>query len=252
LTEITFDTKAMAVDGFEPLPVLDTIYPIIQKLQPELMDSYCGVDVTDIRTISAPMLEGCMFGFSTDKIEKINIGYMVFMKRMTVTPLMIFPRDEYNFPIFSAEIIENPENSHFLLDMHPLKDLVIDQEYRKTYLDPIEPVWKDYLDVHNDVNPNVWYRTFLSPYPIAGLHKPIGAERSNVKRTLEVLSKYLEYYVETLVPQAKPVTDPGDKDFALQKKAAIRNIYRTQDPGAGPLVKVLGVERAKKVIDLLF
>ena len=54
LAEISFDTKAMTVEGFEPLPVLDTVYPIIQRLQPELMNSYCGVDVTDVRSISVP------------------------------------------------------------------------------------------------------------------------------------------------------------------------------------------------------
>ncbi|GAJ10216.1 unnamed protein product, partial [marine sediment metagenome] len=46
-------------------------------------------------------------------------------------------------------------------------------------------------------------------------------------------------------PNAEPVKDAQAREFAVKKKKAIRELYQTRDPGAGPMVKVLGVELAK-------
>lgn len=197
-------------------------------------------------------MEGCLLSFYTHKIEKLTVGFQVFMKRMAMTPLTIAPNDDYDFPMFTAEFVENPGGVHFLVDMHPLRDLVIDSWYREKYLDPVDPIWKEYQDVQSEINPLAWYRSFLSPYSIGGRHKPETPDRSGLSRVAECLAKYLEYYVAHVIPNAEPVKDPQSKEFAIKKKKIIRETYQTKDPGAGPLVKALGVDLAKKVLVALF
>jgi len=246
-----FNSKAFTVEGFTPSPTPEYVWPDIEKLNPRPISTWEGMDVTDIQEMRKPMMDGCMYSFETDKLEKINLGFLVFMKRMAGTFITLFPRDNYDFPVFSAELIENPGNLHFLMDMHPLRDLVIDEWYRQKYLDPVEPLWKEYADIHNDVNPNNWWRSFLSTYPVSGRHKP-AEDRSNINRVAEYLSKYLDYYLTEVVAKAGPQNDAAGLEFANRKKKAIRMIYRTRDPGAGPLVRVMGVEGAKKIVACLF
>jgi len=162
-----FNSKAFPVEGFTPSPTPEYVWPVIEKLNPRPISTWEGMDVTDLQEMRKPMMDGCMYEFETDKLEKINLGFLVFMKRMVGTFVTLFPRDNYDFPVFSAELIENPGNLHFLMDMHPLRDLVTDEWYRQKYLDPVEPLWKEYADIHNDVNPNNWWRSFLSTYPVS-------------------------------------------------------------------------------------
>jgi hypothetical protein len=252
MSSLGFSSKSFAVEGFEPQPVVETLWPILSRLDLKPLKVYKGVDMTEIQNIKRPLTEAAYKTFYTDKIEKILIGYQVFMKRMTIQPIALSPNDDYDFPILIAEVVENPGRVHFLLDMHPLRDLVVDEWYREKYLDPIEPIWKEYLDLYNDINPNTWFRSFLSPFPICCRLTPKDSDRSEFARLTEVLAKYLEYYVSNVIPKAEPVKDPQAKEFAVKKKNAIRSIYSTRDPGGGPLVKVCGPELAKKILLALF
>ena len=246
------NSKSWKCEAFEPQPIPETIWPILAKLDLKPLTSFQGIDITDAQETRLPLMEGCLLAFYTDKIEKLSIGFSVFMKRMAMSPLMIAPNDDYDFPMFSAEFVENPGGVHFLVDMHPLRDLVIDSWYREKYLDLVDPIWKEYQDVQSEINPLPWYRSFLSPYSLGGRHKVEGSDRSGLLRVVECLVKYLEYYVDHVIPNAEPIKDPQAKEFVIKKKKALREVYQTKDPGAGPLVKVLGVELAKKHLHALF
>ena len=246
------NSKIWKCEAFEPQPVPETLWPILSKLDLKPLTNFQGVDITDAQETRQPLMEGCLLSFGTDKIDKLSVGFSVFMKRMAMTPLMIAPNDDYDFPMFSAEFVENPGGVHFLVDLHPLRDLVIDSWYREKYLDHVDPIWKEYQDVETERNPFAWYRSFLSPYSLGGRNKVEGDDRSGLLRVVECLVKYLEYYVDHVIPNAEPVKDPQAREFAVKKKKAIREIYRSSDPGGGPLVKVLGVELAKKHLVALF
>lgn len=235
-----FDTKSFTVEGYVPQPTPEIIWPILAKLNLKPLTSWRGIEVQPRKENRGPMAETVSVMGYTDKVEKVVLSFAVFMKRMAGTFMTIFPNDDYDFPIFTAELIENPGNLHFLCDMHPLRDLVIDEWYREKYLDPVAPIWKEYQDVHNDINPLVWFRSFLSPYPISGRHKPQDGDRSGYARIVECLAKYVEYYVDNVVPKATPIESPEAKEFVNKKKEAIRTIYQTRDPGAAVGAKLSG------------
>jgi len=255
------NSKSWKWEAFEPQPVPETLWPILSKLDLKPLTNWQGVDISEVQEVRKPLMEGCLLAFCTDKIEKLTIGFHILKKRMALTSLSIAPNDDYDFPTFATEFVEHPDSLHFLVDMHPLRDLVIDSWYRERYLDPVEPIWKEYQDVQMERNIHAWYRAFLSPFSIGGRHKVEGSDRSGLSRVADCLAKYVEYYVDHVIPNAEPVKDPQAKEFAIKRKRAIRETYRTReyrdvrtepDSDGGPVVKTLGVDLAKKQLHALF
>jgi len=247
------NSKAWKFEAFEPQPVPETIWPIVSKLDLKPLTNWRGVDLTDLQETRLPSYQGCLLFFYTDKIEKLNVGFSVIMNRIVPTTLSIMPNDDYEFPMFSGEFIETPDNVRFIMDMHPLRDLAIDSWYREKYLDPVEPIWKQYQDLNNDIIPLSWIRGLLGPYPIVGLCKAETPDSSGLARATELFTKYLGYYVDQVIPNAEPVKDPQAKEFVIKKKNAIRKLYQTsKDPGTAVMAKLLGVEEAKKRLHAMF
>ncbi|HEY87739.1 MAG TPA: hypothetical protein G4O06_06935 [Dehalococcoidia bacterium] len=245
-------SDSFAVEGYKPQPFPEMLWPVLSKLDLKLMDTYLGYDVTTLRNIKTPMVEGYMMIWAVDKVKRLSLSHLVFMKRMVFSEVGMGPNEDYDFPLFSSELVENPANAHFLADMHAMRDIVIDTWYREKYLDPLDSIWKEYQDVNNDINPNPWYRAFQSPYSISGRHKPQDGDRSFFPRIIECLVKYLEYYIGNVLPQATPIESPEVKEYVKKRKYSIMEQYRTLDPGAGPIMKSLGIEEGKKLLEVLF
>jgi len=236
------DTKLWKYDDFEPQPVVETLWPILSKLNPKIMTTSEGDDITDLQEIRSPVIRGSEFCFTTDKIGKGVIFITATIQRLVCVGVLISPNDNYDFPMFEVDHFEYSDNTLFLIDMHPLRDIVADPWYREKYLDPIEPIWKKYLDLNDDVQRNDFLSPFLSPYSIRGHHKPADDKRSNIARMLECTVKYLEYYVDNVVAKAEPVSDPEGKAFAIKKKTLVRDTYRSHDPTVELMSKQLGLD----------
>ena len=240
------NTKMWGCQGFKPQPVVETIWPILSKLNPKPMTTSEGQDVTDLQEMRAPIIEGTELCFSADKIGKLVISVIVIMKGLNCAWLCICPNDDYDFPIFELDLFEYPDIVFFILDMHPLRDLAVDTWYREKYLDPVEPIWKKYLDLNDPQHKYDWLDALFSPYSICGHHKPADDKRSNIARMLECTVKYLEYYVDNVVAKAEPVRDPEGKAFAIKKKDWMREFYRAHDPTVARFSEELGFDILNK------
>ncbi len=243
------NTKVLECELFEPQPLVETVWPILSKLNLKPMTTDLGgEDVSDLQEIRVPIMEGAELFFSTDKIEKLAIAVIILTKRIASAWVEVTPNDDYDFPIFEVDLFEYSDNVFFLLDMHPLRDLVMDPWYREKYLDPVGPICKKYQDLNSGK-----YQTasalssFLSPYSISGLHKPAVEQRSNIARMLKCLVEYLGYYIDNVVANAEPVSDPEGKAFVVKKKQAMRAYYRTKDPTIARMSEELGFDHLKRV-----
>jgi hypothetical protein len=233
--------------AFEPQPVVETVWPVLSKLNPKLMVTSEGEDITDLQEMRVDIMEGSNLFFSTDKIEKLIITIQVVAKRLNCAWVEITPNNDYDYPIFEADIFEYPDRVFFLLDMHPLRDLNVDEWYREKYLDPVEPIWKEYHDLNTGGHKSAgWLSSFLSPYSLTGIHKSVDDKRSNIARLLECTVKYLEYYVDNIVARAEPLSDLEEKAFIIKKKLEMREFYRAHDPTIARMSEELGFDLLKK------
>ncbi|MCX8127083.1 MAG: hypothetical protein N3E40_08130, partial [Dehalococcoidia bacterium] len=238
-------------DDFQPQPVMERLWGIVAKYKPQVMTSYEGKDITDLHDIRRPMMQGTIVAFSLDKVEKLVIGSWAIMKKLCVVFILGYPADSYDFPVLASDITEKQDQAVLILDLHSLADLVMKPEYRERYLDPLASVWKKYLDLNNDYNPNAWYRSLLSPYAITSRLNMTADDRSPAVRQLDCLVEYTEYFFDNLVVKAKPVS-PEEAQKALVRKQAIKDLYRTKDPGLGPLETAFGRSEAERIARLLY
>jgi hypothetical protein len=240
------------LESFRPQPVMERVWPLLARLAPRSLDRAGGEDVTGFQDIRTPTFEGSLFAFSADKLEKLAVGYMCFMRRMVVFFIMAYPSDEYDFPVLGSDHTEAADHAGLILNLHALADLVVAPAYRERYLDRLDATWKAYQDLDNQLNPAAWYRALLSPFDINGRYPITGGDRAPAARALDCLCKYLDYYVSELVQHARPVTDQGTRQYAVARREAIKTVYREKDPGLGPLAAVLGAEAARKWAKLVY
>lgn len=246
-----FIGRNLEFEGFQVQPVLEKLWGIIEKHRPQIIANYDGKDITDLHTIRRPMMQGSIIALSVDRLEKLVIGAWSIMKRLSVVFIIGYPADDYDFPILGSDIMEKKDQATLILDLHPVADLVVRPDYRERYLDPIAPVWKKYLDLNNDHNPNAWYRSMLSPFFVTSRLKMTPEDRSPAVRQLDCLIEYTEYFFNSLVAKAKPV----QKEQAQQarvKRDAVKELYRTKDPGLGPMMLALGPFGARRVAKILY
>lgn len=236
------NTAMWKCDDFEPQPVVETLWPILSRLNLTIMMSSEGEDITDLQEIRSPVIRGSEFCFSSDKIGKGVIFITVTIQGLVCVGVLISPNDDYDFPMFEVDHFEYSDKVLFLIDMHPLRDIIADPWYREKYLDPVKPIWEKYLDLNDGVKKEDFLSPFQSPYSIRGHHKPTDDNRSNIARMLECTVKYLEYYVDNVVAKAEPVSDPEGKAFAIKKKTLIRDTYRSHDPTVELMNKQLGLD----------
>ena len=189
---------------------------------------------------------------SAEKVEKIVVGIMSIMKRMSAFFITIYPADGYDFPMLGSDITESPDHAMIIVDMPAMTDIVVNQAYQVKYFDPIEPLWKDYQFLNNQINPNAWYRAMNCPYPITGRHKFPGGDRAIVGNMVECLCKFTDFYIDNVILLAKPAVSPEAAGYAIARKQAIKDIYTAKDPGLGPLHHVMGAESARKWTDILY
>jgi hypothetical protein len=230
--------------------VVEKVWPILARLGPQPLERLGPDDITGFRDLRTPSFEGSLLAFSASKLEKLVLGYMCFMNRMVVFFTMVYPADGYDFPVLGSDHTEAADHAGLILNLHPLADLVVNPAYREKYLDKLDSTWKNYLDLDNQTNPGAWYRALLGPYDMNGRYPISGSDRAPAARALEVICKYLEYWTG-LVREARPV-EGAARQYAIDRREAVKTAFREKDPGLKPLAASLGAELAGRWARLVY
>ncbi len=71
-----------------------------------------------------------------DKIEKLTIGELHYMKRAIYCSFAITVNDNYDLPLFTCEFDQTAPRISITTDFMPAVDLSVHQEYREKYYTP--------------------------------------------------------------------------------------------------------------------
>ena len=159
----------------------------------------------------------------------------------------IVPADEYPLPIFGSEILQAEGYISLRVDFYPLADCARDMGYYERYMEPMEPIWEKYKDIEGvGMEKRHWAKVMASPfYTFGKLHQ------ENIEDTaLDLTVDYLKLYVKFCSETEK--ADPTYMTALNERKRSMLHIFRERDPGEKPLKKILGEEKAHRLIDLLF
>ena len=224
---------------------------IINELKPVQLFHYEGVDIRELDSFELEGEKGYCRIFKTDKVEKISVSSMNFFGKMTADVMIITPAADYDIPYFVMDWDESEGHVFFIADLMPSDDPGRNSLYLTNYLyTPLENLYQTYCEIPGLKNSVFhWVRAIHSPYIITGTIEK--TSRKNVDLLCNCAKDYLKAWV-ALYNEAKP-HDPNSPYMQLvhERRKTIREYYRQNDPGAGPLKKFLGKEKAEKAIAVI-
>jgi len=247
---------------FEPQQTVKAFWDIFKNYHFEPLEEFEGVNIAQHKkAVEEKVKEQGMASMTkrggtqyvkSDKIEKLHFGWLIIRDAMLISTCMGWPNDDYDFPVLAITWDESEKHVHIIADFIPLVDLVMHEAYLEKYLNPFEPIYKQYTDLLDAPPEHLgWFRALSGPYVIGGRPKA-DPKRTMMKRSLECLVTYIRYWFEEIVAKAEPITDPGYKELVKARKQKIRDMYRKKDPGGAVTTAILGKELAWRGIKLIF
>jgi hypothetical protein len=234
---------------------------LLAGLNLEPLTQYLGRDTAEARHIKTPMAEADYQAFrlkDSDKVDKIAYGELHYMKRAKYCSMNMTCGEAYDLPVFACEFDETAKRLSITIDLMPLVDVAVYPEYRRRYLDPLGEIWRSCKTmpgltedgrclVQRRYGPWPWARASLSPYPIDGRIN----ETEDRYRILEAVIGYARLWLR-LLEEAAPMPEGDYKQEVLTRRRAMQKYYRELDPGGEVLKKVVGEEREKLIVSLIF
>lgn len=258
--KLEFDCEIPSLQSFEPQQTARALWEIFKDYDFEPLEEIAGINIAQhmkernekLKEKGMAPMKGDRLYLCNDKIEKLGFGWIIIRDAMLISTCMGWPRDDYDFPVLGTTWDESEKHVHMIADFMPLVDLTMNEWYLEKYLDPVEPIFKQYTDLLEAPAGNLsWFRALSSPYVIVGRNKA-DPERATMKRALDCLCRYVKYWIEEIVAKAEPVTDPPYREQVKAKKEKIRDIYRRKDPGGPVMTALFGKELAWKGLKLTF
>jgi hypothetical protein len=139
-----------------------------------------------------------------------------------------------------------------IFDFVPLMDPVLYQDYADTYIEGVNELKADSLEILGDtvtnkdvVLPSKTIYT-LSPYSLIANIKEEG-----IPLVPQITDAYIKAYIQ-LWQKAGPVEKAADLEHYAKKRAATRTIMKGNDPGYPFMIDAFGEENTHKVFDIIF
>lgn len=180
--------------------------------------------------------------FTAEKIEKISVG-VITAGGYRYGLCTIFPAPAYDLPIFFSRWEEAKTEIVFMVDVIPTVDTLVDEPYRKKYVEPLDPVWQRFESLAGICpEEHDGLRSVLSIIYTAA-RVPIEREGMRIAALaphLEYLKHYIDFY-----RAASPITDNAKAQEVSRRAAAVKKMLRDYftEMLAGRLGETLRQER---------
>jgi hypothetical protein len=225
------------------------------------LETYLGKDTRPAWDFKTPMATGFYRPYlikGSDKVEKITIGELHYMKRAKYCAMNMTASDDYDLPIFACEWDETAPRIGVTTDFMPVVDVTVHPEYREKYLAPLADLWRKYRTipgftsegrclVQRRYGPWPWARETLSPFCLDGRVE----EKEDRYKVLEATVAYARVWLD-LLKKSEPIKDLAYKEEMLKRKRTMQKYYRDRDPGGEVLKKIFGEEKTHLFVSLIF
>jgi hypothetical protein len=236
-------------------------HKLLAGLELEPLPVYQGMDTTVLWEFKTPMTEGFYKPFlvkGDDKIEKLTIGELHYMKRAIYCSLAITVNDDYDLPLFTCEFDQTAPRVSITTDFMPAVDLSVNQEYREKYYARLADVWRTYRTIEGLTKEGrcllqrryghaPWARETLSCYCLDGQVEEAEARH----RVIEAVVAYARVWLD-LWREAEPIKDPVYKQHVVARRKTVKGYYLARSRGGEMLKKLFGHEKSHLIESLIF
>ncbi|KAK4276111.1 hypothetical protein QN277_019100 [Acacia crassicarpa] len=185
-----------------------------------------------------------MLSFQAAKIRLLR-SLSIETETMQVLDFTVFPKLEYDVPIFCANFFTSGRSNIIVLDLNPLHDIINRQDYKEKYFSSLIPLGQKYAELlpwgGKLTSESI---QFFSPI-VLWTKFPSSPENYDI-----LYSAFQDYYKAWLELIGKAVEETNASQISFNREAQHRYLtWRAEkDPGQGLLKKLVGDTLAKELL----
>jgi hypothetical protein len=225
----------------------------IDQLKLNEIKEWEGHDLTPASEFKTSQARGGFKAYSTEKVDKIGIGNFYLNEEIHCGFCTIFSDEDHNLPIFISRWEEREKEIGFLVDIMPTVDSLIDEGYRKKYLESVQPLWERYASLPGICPEESDVIRSLCSIIYTAARVPIDKEGMRLA-ALASHTEYLKSYLNFL-KEAMPMESDTKRKEVKRKREAIRRTLHTKffkEVMKGSIDKVIGDNLSKLIETILF
>jgi len=207
-------------EGSNRTPYLEKMGEQIGQLKPTQLTEWEGRDLTAIQDIAASQITGECKAYQSEKIGKIGLGALSLTDGTHYGLCTIIPEEHYDLPLFLSRWEEREKEITILVDIMPTVDSLVDEAYRKKYIESVQPLWDRFVSLAGICPEESDVIRSLCSIIYTAARVPIEKEGMRLA-ALAPHTEYLKSYI-AFVPEARPVESDAKKQEIQKKKAALR------------------------------
>ncbi|AET00890.1 putative phytochromobilin:ferredoxin oxidoreductase [Medicago truncatula] len=185
-----------------------------------------------------------MLSFQADKIRLLR-SMTIETETMQVLDFTVFPKAEYDVPIFCANFFSTAKTNIVVLDLNPLHDIINQDDYKEKYFKSLMPLGLKYAE-HFPWGGKLTSEsiTFFSPIVI---WTKFTSSPQNYDILYSAFRDYYKVWLE-LIATAVKETDGYQISHNLEAQHRYLTWRAETDPGQGVLKKLIGDTLAKDLL----
>lgn len=206
-------------------PYLEKIREQIDQLALTELGEWEGHNLTPAGEFATSQVRGGFRAYSTEKIGKIGVGSFHLKDTVHYGLCTIIPDEDHDLPIFISEWEEREKEITFLVDIMPTVDSLINEDYRKKYVESMQPLWDKYASLPGICPEESDVIRSLCSIIYTAARVPVDKEGMRLA-ALAPHTEYLKSYLGFL-REAVPVKDDARRKEAKRKRETIINTLST-------------------------
>jgi len=211
-------------EGSNRTSYLEKMGEQIDQLKPTELTEWEGQDLTSIQDMKSSQVTGGIKAYQSEKIEKIGLGSFALSEGTHYGFCTIIPKENYDLPLFLSRWEEREKEITLLVDIMPTVDSLVDEEYRKKYIESVQPLWDRFVSLAGICPEESDVIRSLCSIIYTAAKVPIEKEGMRLA-ALAPHTEYLKSYL-AFVPDALPVESDTKRQEIQKKKAALRKTLR--------------------------
>ncbi len=212
-------------EGIKWTPYLEKMKEQVDQLKPTELTECEGQDLTSLKDVQGPQITGSFKAYSAEKIDKIGLGSLSLGDGTHYGFCTIIPEEDYDLPLFLSRWEEREKEITLLVDIIPTVDSLVDEEYRKKYIESIQKhLWDRFVSLAGICPEESDVIRSLCSIIYTAARVPIEKEGMRLA-ALSPHTEYLKSY-SAFVPDARPVESDAKKQEIQKKRAALLKTLR--------------------------
>jgi hypothetical protein len=229
-------------------PYLEKMRELLSPLDLKEVREIGGEDLSPIMDFRTPKCHGSFKTYRANKIEKLTLGSLYLDEEGHYGMCTIWPQGEYELPLYFSNWEEKAKEVLTLVDFTPTVDLLMNEPYRKKYIDEaISPLWNKFGTLPGiQPAPYAFVRGMCSiNYTCAVV--PVTNEGMRLV-ALQPHLEYLKVYLK-LLKESESIIEEKRRWEVNRKRAALSHNYRKNF--IPRVKKSLGVTMGENMANLL-